>query len=60
MSDALRVTLASVLLLMALGILSQVGNFLSVILHIPELAKWVDVFVVISSALIISWWMLEV
>jgi len=59
-ADALRVTIAAVLLLTAIGIISQVGNFLALILKFPQLAKWTNVLTVVLSALVISWWVLEV
>ena len=60
MADALRITVAAILLLMALGILSQVGNFVALILKMPYVAKWTNIIVVLLSALVVSWWIYEV
>ncbi len=60
MVDALRITIAAILLLMALGIVSQVGNFLAAILNIPWLAKYTAIAVTLLSAVIVAWWLYEV
>ena len=60
MADALRITVAAILLLMALGILGQVGNFVALVLKMPYVAKWTNIIVVLLSALIVSWWIYEV
>ena len=60
MADALRITVAAILLLMAIGILSQVGNFLALILKMPVIAKWTNILVVLFTALVVSWWIYEV
>jgi len=56
MPDALRVTIAAILLLIAIGIIGQVGNFLSFILNAPEIAKWTNILIVAFTAVVISWW----
>jgi hypothetical protein len=60
LADALRITVAAILLLMAIGILSQVGNFLALILKMPVIAKWTNILVVLFTALVVSWWIYEV
>lgn len=52
----LRITVAAILLLMAVGIINQVGSFIAFMWGSKELLKWVSIIVTALTALIIIWW----
>ncbi len=56
MNDVFRVTVAAILMLMAIGVIAQVGNFLAALWASKELLKWTNIVVVTLTALVLIWW----
>ena len=56
MADPLRVTIAAILMLMAIGIIVQTGTFLLSVTGVQGYAKWLFILAAFLTALVLSFW----
>ena len=59
-TDPLRVTVAAILMLVAIGVLFQSASFVSSIFGLRGLAKWMLVLVDVLTCLVMIFWILNV
>ena len=56
MTDPLRITVAAILMLMAIGILVQTSTFVISVLGASSYGKWILILATILTALTLSFW----
>ncbi|ALU12513.1 hypothetical protein EYM_04710 [Ignicoccus islandicus DSM 13165] len=59
-ADPLRVTVAAILMLIAIGILFQTATFVSSIIGLKGVAKWILILVDVLTCLVMAFWVLNV
>ncbi|UXD22484.1 hypothetical protein IPA_05385 [Ignicoccus pacificus DSM 13166] len=56
MVDPLRVTVAAIIMLMAIGVLIQTATFVISVMGLNSYAKWILILSAILTALTLSFW----
>ncbi len=56
MADPLRITIAAILMLMAVGILVQTATFLITVFGANSYAKWILILATVLTSLILVFW----
>ncbi len=59
-TDPLRVTVAAILMLIAIGVFFQSVSFVSSVLGLNYLAKWLLILVIVLTALVLIFWVWNV